>query len=71
MDSSFPNPGYGAEKTMLSNIPPDILDELPASCRTAFEEAGERELEWRSKWLNESIDGHRAAILSSVEWYPK
>lgn len=70
-DSSFPNPGYGSDKTILSNIPPDILDELPASCRAAFDKASEQELGWRSKWLNESIDGHRAPILSSVEWYPK
>lgn len=69
--STMPNPGLGAEGRSLAAIPTDILDELPAECREAFDKAAEDEMNWRSRWLNESIDGHRAHILSSVDWYPK
>lgn len=70
-ESNMPQPGLGFNQSGLASIPPDILDELPEDCRNAWEQAADRELEWRSKWLNESVDGHRAHILSSVEWYPK
>lgn len=70
-DTSFNDPGFGSERGLLSNITEEILKELPADCRAALGQAGERELAWRSKWLNESVDGNRASILSSVEWYPK
>lgn len=70
-DSSLPNPGFGPDQSQFANLPADILNELPEDCREAFERKRDEELEWRSKWLNESIDGHRAPILSSIEWYPK
>lgn len=70
-ESQMPQPGLGLAVPGLTDISPDILDELPADCRHAFEEAADKELAWRSKWLNEGVDGHRAHILSSVEWYPK
>lgn len=70
-DSNMGDPGFGAEGSNLSCVPPEVLDELPAECRQAFNEAAEKELSWRSKWLNESTDGHRAYILPSVDWYPK
>ena len=69
--SHMPNPGLGSEGQSLASVPLEILDELPADCRKAFDNAADVELNWRSKWLNESTDGHRAQILSSVDWYPK
>ena len=70
-DTSLPNPGFGSSSPSLTTIAPDILDELPMECRQAFAQAVNNEMQWRSKWLNENTDGHRAKILSSVEWYPK
>lgn len=70
-ESSLPSPGYGSQGPSLTDISPNVLDELPADCRNALEQAVAREMCWRSTWLNESINGHRAHILSSVEWYPK
>lgn len=69
--SNMANPGLGSEGQHLATIPPDILDELPAECRHAFDRAAEEELNWRSRWLSESFDGQRAPLLSSVDWYPK
>ena len=65
------DPGFGFDNTNLSSIPIVVRDELPADCRAALEQAAGDELDWRAKWFNESIDGHRANILSSVDWYPK
>lgn len=70
-DSNMPEPGLGYQNPGLAGIPQHILNELPAECRTAFDEAAQKEFEWRSKWLNESTDGHRAHLISSFEWYPK
>lgn len=70
-ESNMPDPGHSLSGSSLANLPSDIYDELPANCRGALEQAVEREMNWRSRWLNENIDGHRAHILSSVEWYPK
>jgi chromatin structure-remodeling complex protein RSC7 len=45
----------------LSSVPGDIKDELPPECRQAFEEALEKELQWKSKWGTESQFAHRIA----------
>ncbi|KAK5069825.1 chromatin structure-remodeling complex subunit RSC7 [Lithohypha guttulata] len=70
-ESNMPEPGLGFSNPGLAGISSDILDELPVECRAAFSEAAEKELSWRAKWLNESIDGHRSIPLTSLEWYPK
>ena len=45
----------------LSSVPEDIKDELPPECRQAFEEALNKEMQWKSKWGTESQFGHRIA----------
>jgi chromatin structure-remodeling complex protein RSC7 len=45
----------------LSSVSDDIKDELPPECRKAFEEALEKELQWKSKWGTETQFGHRRA----------
>ena len=64
-------PGLSTAGPKLASIPTDILDELPSDCRQAFDQAAVQEMQWRSQWLNESEDGQRAHILSSVDWFPK
>lgn len=70
-DSNMAEPGLDFQNPGLAGISQEILNELPAECRIAFDEAAKNEFEWRSKWLNESTDGHRAHLQSSFEWYPK
>jgi chromatin structure-remodeling complex protein RSC7 len=43
----------------LSAVTDDVKDCLPPECREAFEEALEKETEWKSKWSGEAVDGHR------------
>lgn len=69
-ESKFGSPGLDNDPQSLSNIPHDVLDELPAECRQAFEEARSREMSWRSKWSTEGRDGNRARFMPTVEWFP-
>lgn len=46
----------------LANLPSAILDELPAECRQAFENAKMQEREWKSSFGTESHDGARAQL---------
>lgn len=52
----------------LSNIPDDILAELPADCRKEFDKAVSREVEWKNKWRTEKHDGHRGTFLPTYSW---
>lgn len=70
-DSSLSEPGLGALTSNLTSVPAHVLDALPLECQQAYRQAIEREFQWRSKWLNERANGHRADLLCSVEWYPK
>lgn len=70
-ESWFATAGPDAEDAGLSSVPANILEELPADCFHAFEEARAREVEWREKWHTEQQDGLRARLLSSFEWFPK
>jgi chromatin structure-remodeling complex protein RSC7 len=54
----------------ISNISDDILDELPAECRRAFEEAKERELEWKGRWGSEHRDGARGDVKIGFLGFP-
>jgi len=45
----------------LSNVSDEIKSELPPECRKAFEEALEKEVQWKSKWGTESEFGLRRA----------
>ncbi|KAF7918039.1 hypothetical protein BELL_0077g00220 [Botrytis elliptica] len=46
----------------LSGVSEDVLDVLPEDCRRAFEEAREREREWKGKWGSEVVDGGRRSV---------
>ncbi|KIW23801.1 uncharacterized protein PV07_11974 [Cladophialophora immunda] len=70
-ESWYGTPGTPEEGNSLSSIPVSILEELPADCLRAFEEARSREAEWRGKWHTEREDGLRARLLPSFEWFPK
>ncbi|KAI1383047.1 chromatin remodelling complex Rsc7/Swp82 subunit-domain-containing protein [Hypoxylon trugodes] len=52
-------PGFLSDFQGLGAIPKDILDELPAECREAFDKAVDQEIAWKSRWGPESINGHR------------
>jgi chromatin structure-remodeling complex protein RSC7 len=54
----------------LRNINEDVLAELPADCKRAFEEAKERELEWKSKWGSEHRDGARGDLKIGFLGFP-
>ena len=69
-DASLGRPGPRIASNDLASISDDILDELPLKCRQVFDEAKERELNWRSRWLTEETDGMRAHFLPTTAWYP-
>ncbi len=69
-ESKFGQPGLDNDPQSLSSLPHDILDELPADCRQAFEEAKARESAWRSRWNTETTDGKRGRFMPTVEWFP-
>ena len=68
-ESNFDSPGLDKAPTNLLSIPDNILDELPPECRKAFEEAKEKELSWKTKWLTEKTDGLRSDFRSSTSWW--
>jgi chromatin structure-remodeling complex protein RSC7 len=70
-ESWLGSPGTVHEGEGLASIPPAVLEELPPDCFDAFEEAKTREANWRGKWHTESVDGLRARLLPSIDWYPK
>jgi chromatin structure-remodeling complex protein RSC7 len=45
----------------LSSISDDIKAELPPECRKAFDDALEKEKQWKNKWGTESQFTHRKA----------
>ena len=45
----------------LSSVPDDIKAELPPECLKAFEDALEKEMQWKNKWEAESQSAHRKA----------
>jgi chromatin structure-remodeling complex protein RSC7 len=69
-DSTMGVHGIADDETSLSNIPTEIVDELPAECREAFQEAKYRETEWKTRWRTEAIDGRRAHFLPATAWFP-
>ena len=69
-ESRFGPPGLDNDPQSLSSLSCDVLDELSADCRQAFEEAKARELSWRSRWSTESTDGARGRFMPTVQWFP-
>lgn len=47
----------------LSGVSEDVLAELPAECRAAFDQAIAQERAWKSKWSTESVDAMRKAPI--------
>lgn len=54
----------------LSGINEDILADLPADCRRAFQEAKEREMEWKGRWGSEHMDGSRGDLKIGFLGFP-
>jgi chromatin structure-remodeling complex protein RSC7 len=49
---------------------PEILALLPDDCKDALIDAAAREIQWKSKWSTEALDGMRAQPSKSYAWYP-
>lgn len=54
----------------LGGISAEVLEELPADCRQAFEEAMQRERQWKSQWGNEASDGWRGQLRIGFNGFP-
>jgi chromatin structure-remodeling complex protein RSC7 len=54
----------------LADVSPDILNELPAECRRAFEDAKAKEAEWKGFWRTETIDGARPQLKIGFSGVP-
>ncbi|KAF2097005.1 nuclear localization protein [Rhizodiscina lignyota] len=54
----------------LSDVPEDVLGELPPECREAFEQAKREELGWKDKWGTEMRDGMRSELQIGYMGYP-
>ena len=50
----------------LSSVPDDVLDELPAECRRAFEEARKIQDRWKSGWSVEGDKGIGGALRGDL-----
>lgn len=56
--------------TSLSNISPDLVDELPDECKAAFHEARAIERGWKKQWTTERHDGLRGDLFIGYNGYP-
>lgn len=56
--------------TGLSNIAPELIDELPDHCKAAFLEAKEAELSWKRQWGTEKDVGKRGDLKIGFAGYP-
>ncbi|KAK5051995.1 hypothetical protein LTR84_002799 [Exophiala bonariae] len=70
-ESWFGSAGGLDANTGLASIPSEVFDELPPDVLSALIEARDREASWRNKWQTEHVDGLRARIPPSIEWFPK
>ncbi|KAL7628390.1 chromatin structure-remodeling complex subunit RSC7 [Parahypoxylon ruwenzoriense] len=52
-------PGFLADFRGLGTVSKDILEELPAECREAFDKALDKENAWKLKWGPEKTMAHR------------
>lgn len=67
-DGAITDPTAGT--TGLSAIAPELVAELPADCRAAFEAARSREARWQHRWDTEARSGHRAPLKIGLNGYP-
>lgn len=54
----------------LSSIPANLLDELPAECRAAFDQALRVEEKWKNQWDTEASSAMRGALKVGFNGYP-
>ena len=54
----------------LSTVPDDFLDDLPADCRRAFEEAKKAEVQWKRQWGTEAHSALRGDLKIGLNGYP-
>ncbi|KAI1440055.1 chromatin remodelling complex Rsc7/Swp82 subunit-domain-containing protein [Annulohypoxylon stygium] len=52
-------PDFLAPFQGLGAVSKEIYDELPEECKASFDKALDQENDWKSKWGNESANGHR------------
>ena len=62
-------PGLDRNNTSIWNVPRTVLDELPPKCLRSLEDARESEVDWRSRWLTENLDGKRTQFLPTSSWF--
>lgn len=49
----------------LTQVPENVVAELPDGCRRAFDEARAEEAKWKATWSREDVDGARAQLRIS------
>ena len=54
----------------LGSISDDVVNELPADCRKAFEEARAVELAWKRRWGTETQSGFRGDLKIGLNAWP-
>jgi chromatin structure-remodeling complex protein RSC7 len=67
-DGSITDPTSGSQG--LSQIPQDLLDELPEDCRRAFETARAAEVSWKKQWGGEGDSCLRGGLKIGFSGYP-
>ena len=67
-DGDIEDPSSGPNG--LGSISQEIIDELPADCRAAFEEARSTERRWKQQWGTEAHSGHRGGLKIGYTGYP-
>ena len=67
-DGSITDPTSGSQG--LSQIPQDLLDELPEDCRRAFESARAAEVGWKKQWGSEGDSCLRGGLKIGFSGYP-
>lgn len=67
-DGSITDPTSGSQG--LSQIPQDLLDELPEDCRRAFESARAAEVGWKKQWGGEAESCLRGGLKIGFSGYP-
>jgi chromatin structure-remodeling complex protein RSC7 len=67
-DGSITDPTSGSQG--LSQIPQDLLDELPEDCRQAFEAARAAEVGWKKQWGGEGDSCLRGGLKIGFSGYP-
>lgn len=54
----------------VSDIPDELIAELPAECKAALTAAQRAERNWKSQWSTETTDGHRGTLRIGFNGFP-